>query len=350
MRKFRILAIVLTLALGLALIGGCSSSNKPAASTANKTYTIGFSNASSTDAWLVYMLQTMNYQASQYKNLKLITTDANNDASKQMSDAEDLIAQKVDALVILPSVVGALAPVIDKAHAVNIPVVVANREIGATTYDAFCFTSGVTIGQDMGNYAVQEFKSVGDKANIVYISGFSGAGADNDRTEGLHDALAAYPGMKIVAQQAGNWDESTSMTVMENLLQANSKIDLLITSDGNTAVGALRAIKAANRTGIKILSMDASRNDSYQNIEDGVYLPYTAINPCYVGGWSLKVAYDILNGKKVLSEDKICPVPTVIITKDNVSQYYDKSLGATSYTWKALYAAQLKEYYDKEVA
>jgi ribose transport system substrate-binding protein len=294
------------------------------------------------------MVSTMTYQASQYgSKVKLIQTNANDDASKQMSDAEDLISEKVDALIIAPAVTGALAPVIGKAHAAGIPLVVSDRDIGSTGFDAFCYTSGVPIGQDVGNYAVANFTG---PTNVAYITGVAGSGPDNERTEGLNDALKGHTNFHIVAQQAGNWDDATSMTVMENILQANKNLQLVITSDGSTAVGALRAIDAANRQNeIKVLSMDASRNDAYKALQDGQIMDYTAINPIYEGGWSLKVAYDLLNGGKVITDDKICAVPTAIVTKANLSKYYDPSLGDTAYTWKALYTDQLAANYSKEV-
>lgn len=316
------------------------------ATVEKKKLKFGFSNASLSNPWRVNMYETMQYEIERIGNIELITTDAKDDAAKQMSDCEDLLSQDIDALLISPAVTGALAPVVPKSHEKGIPVIVIDRDIGSSDYDAFVYTDGKIIGKAIGGYIAEKYNG---KADIIYITGIPGAGPDTERTEGLKSVFVDYPDLKILAEQAGNWNDADSMTAMENLLQAHSDFDIVITSDGTEGLGVLRALKAANRTGVEVVCMDASRNDSFKNIKDGVIAPFTAINPTYCGGWAVKVAVDILNGKKPTDPNNICMVPSAIIDQSNVDKYYDSNLDLTAYSWEQLYNDELARVYDSQM-
>jgi ABC-type sugar transport system substrate-binding protein len=311
------------------------------AEKASKNYEIGFSNASTSNPWRVTMKATFDYVASQNPNVKIDYTDGNDDAQKQLADCEDLLTKPIQALIVSPAVTGALAPVIQKAKDKNIPLVVVDRDIGATGFNAFVRTDGHVLGQ-MEADAVGAWNA---NAQVTYISGIAGSGPDNERTDGLTAELKAkYPGVKVLATQAGNWDEATSMTVMENLIQGYPKMQAVVCSDGTTAAGAIKAIQAANRTDIKMFVMDNTRNDSLQMLIDGSVIGPSGENAIYCGAWALNTTIDLLNGKTLKTSDVKIPSPS--ITKDNASQYMDSSLQTTDYPWKSLYTESMNGQYQ----
>src|SRR5712691_1081014 len=74
-------------------------------------------------SYLVYMNAEVKYAVSQDKRIgKLIETDASFNASKQVSDIESLIRQKVDILLFWPTDSRAIAPALKKARQAGIPV------------------------------------------------------------------------------------------------------------------------------------------------------------------------------------------------------------------------------------
>jgi len=314
----------------------------PPVSIANGEYTIGFSNASVSNPWRVVFTDTLNYVAENNPNVTLYTTDANEDAQKQLADCEDLISKDIDALVVSPAVTGALAPVIDMCKEKGIPLVVVDRDIGAEGYDAFVRTDGHILGEAIADSVNNYFNGT---AKVVYISGIAGSGPDNERNEGFYDQLKKYPGIEVLATQAADWDPTKSLTVMENLLQGYPEMQGVVCTDGTTAVGAWQAIQAANRTDIVLFNMDNTRNDSLQMTLDGIIVDTSVENAIYCGAWAMNVAIDLLNGKTLKSPEVMIPTP--FITKDNAAQFMDPSLAATDYPWKGLYKDSMETAYPE---
>src|SRR5260370_23690507 len=92
-------------------------------------YKIGFANAAQSDIWLVTFTDGVEWAASKHEDkiAKLIVTDANGDASKQVSDIQDLISQGVDLLLVNPVSADPLDPVLLRAMKQGIPVVTVAR-------------------------------------------------------------------------------------------------------------------------------------------------------------------------------------------------------------------------------
>lgn len=321
------------------------SAGEPSADTAasGEKFKVGFSNASVSNPWRVAMVETFDYEVGQNSDkIEVITTDANDDPQKQLADCEDLISQGIDALIVSPSVTDALTPIIKKCQDQQIPLVVIDRAIGGEGYDAFVRTDGA----ELGKIAAESVNEVFDgQARICYISGFPGSGPDNERSEGFYTELENYPGIEVLAEQPGNWDEATSLTVMENLIQGYPDMDAVVTSDGTEAISALKAIKAANKEDqIKIIVMDNGRNDSLTMLKDGAVSGNSSQNPVYCGAWGVRVTLDLLEGKELNTTEVKIAAPT--LNADNVSTYIDSSLGDTGFPWKALYEESLENQYN----
>ncbi|MGO4841500.1 substrate-binding domain-containing protein, partial [Rhizobiaceae sp. 2RAB30] len=94
-------------------------------------YTIGFSNASQADLWLVTFFQGVEWAAAKHgaELKKFIVTDANSDTTKQVSDIQDLLNQEIDLLLVNPATADALDPILGRAMAQGIPVVTAARRV-----------------------------------------------------------------------------------------------------------------------------------------------------------------------------------------------------------------------------
>ena len=95
----------------------------------------------------------------------------------------------------------------------------------------------------------------------------------------MHEALAAYPDIKILASLDGNYDQATAMKVMEDALQSQNPADinLIYTYNDEMALGALQVLKDSgnDNLGIKILSIDAQKK-TLEDIKEGtVYGTFT---------------------------------------------------------------------------
>jgi ABC-type sugar transport system substrate-binding protein len=138
----RLVSVIAILAMMATIFAACGSSTSSTSSsssiaastaaagsttTADKKFKIGFSNASVSNTWRVAMYDMMKEEAAKHPNVELLYTDANDNAAKQNSDVDDLLAKGIDALLISPSTEAALNPAIEKAYAKGIPVIVFDR-------------------------------------------------------------------------------------------------------------------------------------------------------------------------------------------------------------------------------
>src|SRR5262245_47953517 len=105
------LILALTLMMLLAMVVAACAPAAPAtesgagAGTKQPPFVIGVSNVSVANSFRVQMIEEIKYYAAQHPDVikEVIVTDAGGDANKQISDIEDLVTQKVDALLVAPA-------------------------------------------------------------------------------------------------------------------------------------------------------------------------------------------------------------------------------------------------------
>jgi ribose transport system substrate-binding protein len=100
------------------------------------------------------------------------------------------------------------------------------------------------------------------------------------RTDGLNSVLKKTPSIQIVATQAGGYLAAPALTATQNVLQANPDVNVIVSSGDQMIAGAVRAAKAAGKTGIKMYGNGCTfeaKKLIQQGIQTGcmVYLPRT---------------------------------------------------------------------------
>lgn len=210
-----------------------------------KKFVIGFSSPGADHGWTGAIITNAKTTAAKYKDVTLLLTEGVNDAAKQVGDVESLITRKVDVIVLLPHSGAELTPVARKAMKAGIPVINLDRKLETEdAYYTFLGGDNYGIGKSAGEYFAQRLKGTG---NVAEIQGLAGISVTEERSRGFRDALKAYPNIKIVASQPGDFSAEKGLTVMENILQSQPKIDAVYTHDDDMAVGVVRAITNAKR-------------------------------------------------------------------------------------------------------
>nr|2IOY_A Chain A, Periplasmic sugar-binding protein [Caldanaerobacter subterraneus subsp. tengcongensis]2IOY_B Chain B, Periplasmic sugar-binding protein [Caldanaerobacter subterraneus subsp. tengcongensis] len=242
---------------------------------------------------------------------KIIVEDSQNDSSKELSNVEDLIQQKVDVLLINPVDSDAVVTAIKEANSKNIPVITIDRS--ANGGDVVCHIASDNV---KGGEMAAEFiaKALKGKGNVVELEGIPGASAARDRGKGFDEAIAKYPDIKIVAKQAADFDRSKGLSVMENILQAQPKIDAVFAQNDEMALGAIKAIEAANRQGIIVVGFDGTE-DALKAIKEGKMAATIAQQPALMGSLGVEMADKYLKGEKI---PNFIPAELKLITKENV--------------------------------
>jgi ribose transport system substrate-binding protein len=205
-------------------------------------FTIGFSDVSLVNSWRVQARKTAEIKAKEW-GVDLQVTDANGDAKKQISDIEDLLTQGVDALVVSPVAPKPIAPIVERAAASGIPVIIWSGKVDSDQYTSQVVADDRYFGE-VGGEAL--CKQLGGKGNVIALRGIAGITVETDRYEGAKSKLDAC-GIKIVGEEYGQWAFAQGKKAAENLLAAHSSIDGVWSSGADMTRGAIQAFQEAKR-------------------------------------------------------------------------------------------------------
>lgn len=202
-----------------------------------------------------------DYFSEEAKRLgaEVIAVSSDGDATKQAADIENMIAQGVDCIVIIPKDGDALAPVIALARKDNIPVLAYDRLIN---------------NADLGYYITFDLEKVGrmqaegvlaakDKGRFFYLGG---SPDDNNAylfRKGTMDTLKPYidrGDITLIGEQmVQSWLPDNALPIIENMLTAqNNKVDAIIAANDSVAGAAIQALKAQGLAGkVPVSGQDA---------------------------------------------------------------------------------------------
>jgi inositol transport system substrate-binding protein len=204
--------------------------------------------------FFVHMLNQIKVEA-EAEGVSLIESDGQNSAPKQTGDVEAAIVQRVNAIVISPLDVNALAPAVEQAVQAGIPVVTIDRRVdGVEGILAHVGADNVKGGEAQAQAIMAAFP---DGATIFHLQGQPGAGPAIDRNQGVHNILDGKDAYKIVFEQTANFARAEALTVTEAGLAANGQPDVIVCANDDMAFGAIEAVAAAGMTGVTIYGFDA---------------------------------------------------------------------------------------------
>ncbi|MDT5180798.1 MAG: ribose transport system substrate-binding protein, partial [Mycobacterium sp.] len=193
-------------------------------------------------------------------NIELVWNSANNDVSTQASQVDSLINQGVAAIIVVPVQADSLAPQIASAKSKGIPLLAVNAALDSPDLAGNVQPDDVAAGaQEMQMMADR----LGGKGNIVILQGPLGGSGEINRGKGIDQVLAKYPDIKVLAKDTANWKRDEAVNKMKNWISSfGPQINGVVSQNDDMGLGALQALKEANRTDVPIVGIDG--------IEDGL--------------------------------------------------------------------------------
>jgi ribose transport system substrate-binding protein len=194
-----------------------------------------------------------DYHKANVDQFDLITNGIKDerDTANQIKIVEQMMVNKVDALIIAPADSKALVPVLKRAVDAGIIVVNIDNKLD----DAALKEKGLVVpfvGPDnragaklVGDYLAKQLAK-GDRVGI--LEGVSTTFNAQQRTAGFKDAMAAV-GAQVVGVQSGQWEMEKGNAVASAMLREHPDLKALLCGNDNMALGAVAAVKAANKTG-----------------------------------------------------------------------------------------------------
>lgn len=209
---------------------------------------VGVSMAKFDDNFLTVLRNGMSDYAKTQKDVSLQIEDAKDDVSKQLSQIQNFIANKVDAIVVNPVDTSATAAMTKLAAEAGVPLVYVNRQ--PVDVDALGPKAAFVASneEESGTLETKEIcKILGGKGDVLVMEGQLSNQAAVQRTKDIHDVIAtdACKGIKIIAEQTAEWDRTKAQNLMTNWLSKGMKYDAVIANNDEMAIGALQAMKAA---------------------------------------------------------------------------------------------------------
>lgn len=174
---------------------------------------------------------------------EVLVQSANGSDQVQNSQAENLLTQGIDVLVVVPHNGKAAASIVMAAHKVGVPVLAYDRIINDCDLDLYVSFDNVKVGAMQAQALVQRVP----KGSYVLIGG---SPTDHNALmfrEGQMQVLKPLikaGAIKVVADQwANDWQPIEALKIMENALTRNqNKVDAVVASNDGTAGGAIQAL------------------------------------------------------------------------------------------------------------
>ena len=222
---------------------------------------------------------------------------------KQISQVEDLIASKVDAIILAAISGPGTVSAVEAAVAAGIPVINVNVMTDSDKVVTRVRSDDDVIGRMQADFMGDRLKGAG---NVVMLRGAPGTSWAEIRGNASRQQLAAkYPNVKILGEQYSQSTPTDGLRLMEDFLQTFPQINGVYNGADSTAVGAAQAVRASGKAGSIVMTATDFQLDTEKFIREGVITASVLQQPVTMGRWGVRAAINYLEKK---------PVPPVMFT------------------------------------
>ena len=227
------------------------------------------------------------------------------DIAQQIALVEQALAARPDAVVFVPVHLTELDASVGKLNAARIPVVNYLNRLAAGRFVSYVGSDDYRLARDVAAYL---FRHMGGKGDVVMMEGVPGAVTSRERVRGFLDAIKEWPGMRIVATRAGDYQEATAKKVMTEVLAAGIRMDGVLSANDVMSLGILSALDAAGLR-VPVIGVNALP-EAIDSIKSGRLLATVDFDAMKIGCIATEAAIRHLRGQAV-PEEIILPVQIV---------------------------------------
>lgn len=297
----KIISILTVFVLSLGVLTGCSSSK--GSSDSKK---IGLIVSTLSNPFFVDLKEGAESKAKEL-GYELIVLDSQDDPAKEVSNMEDLTTKGVSLILLNPVDSDAATASVTIANGSSIPVVTLDRNANGGNVVSHIASDNVAGGKMAGEFLVEQLNGEG---NIVELEGIAGSSAARDRGQGFSDGIK-NSNLNVVSKQTADFDRTKGLSVMENILQGNKDIKAVFAQNDEMALGAQKALEAANMKDVLIVGFDAT-DDAVDAVKQGKMAATVAQQPDLIGSLGIETADKVIKGESV---EAFIPVELKLITK-----------------------------------
>lgn len=227
---------------------------------------------------------------------------------EQKAMVEQVLKDRPDIVIFIPVDDVAMVESVKKLNEANIPVVLASNPLPGR-FVTYVGADDFEIGYRQARYL---FDRLGGTGRIVVIEGTPAAPTNRERVRGYRRAFAEFPAIQVLGSGVGNYQQPDATRVMEKFLAEHAQIDAVLSANDGMAIGALEALKAANRTSV-VIGINGIL-PAVKLVETGALLATVDFNMFKIGCTATRAAVRHLKGEPL--PDKVM-LPAEVIDKTN---------------------------------
>jgi ribose transport system substrate-binding protein len=247
--------------------------------------------------------------------LSVLAPEREINIDQQVSIIEDQILKKVSVLAVVPGGIAETTPVLDKARAAGIPVLIVDNDTPWPGKLSYIGTDNRAGGKLAGDYLV---KVLGGRGKVAIVRGILGVTSHEDRVAGFQQAIAQAPGIQIVTIQPANSERASALTVMENILTSNPDLNAVFATSDQMALGAMEGVAAQHLIGkVLVVGFDAGK-EAVRAVKSGAISAVVAQYPANMGKQAVEAAIKAIHGEPVA---KVIDTGTALVTKANADEF-----------------------------
>lgn len=322
----------LVCSLLLALLAGCNASNDRSASavtTAEPQPPPAAARGADKNVALVMKTLTNPFfveiekgarRAEKELGFKLIVKAASQETSieQQIQIIDDLIRDKVDAIVIAPGDSQRLVPVLRRAQSAGITVVNIDNRLDPATVKAEGMKPVPFVSVDNRLASYQAAKYIVDQirkpAEVLIIEGIRTADNAQQRSAGIERAIAENANLKTVAKVSANWKIDEGYAVTKQAFASHPGISAVFSANDMMALGAIRYLADAGKREVRVASYDAIE-DARASVKAGTMAVTVDQQAAEQGYQGAVLALRVLKGEAV---PETLLVDTRLVTADSL--------------------------------
>ncbi|MDI9438301.1 MAG: sugar ABC transporter substrate-binding protein [Bacillota bacterium] len=210
-------------------------------SLANTQYRVAYIARAQADSFAAWLANSIVEEANKYDHITVRVFDGQADNAQQNALIENAIVNGYDLIIIQPNDGEAQRPYAELVVESGIHLITTNARIdgveGASSVDADPYMQAAVVAE-------MALEQVPQNANVVVLNGPPGNFHASERRKAWEaEFFQKRPDVKIVGEQIANWNKDEAMRYMEDWVQANDRIEAIISMNDNMAAGAIEVIK-----------------------------------------------------------------------------------------------------------
>ena len=310
-------SLLLSICIPLAIVGcqpnASNTSSPPASSDKPKIALVMKSLANEFFSTMAEGAKQHQSQNSQQYELVVNGIKDERDLARQAAIIDEMIAAKVQAIVVAPADSKALVPVLRRAKLAGLVVVNIDNKLDEEILKAeslavpFVGPNNLLGAKSVGQHLAKSLKP-GDQ--VAVLEGIRTSFNATQRRLGFEQAMKDA-GMQIVDSQSANWETNQANTIAASMLNAHPDLKAILAANDSMALGAMAAIKAANKTDtVQVVGFD-NISAAQEAIRQGKMLATADQHGDQLAVYGIELALKLLQDPKSLPEDRETPVDLI---------------------------------------